>query len=95
MKQEKFNKMIDKLYAEKLKDYCINFLKQFDVDKKFVFTKNTIELYVKNRKWKEEYYINVFVISFEECFIFFMKDYEMDKLRDNIVNVIREKIESR
>ena len=39
MKQEKFNKMIDKFYAEKLKDYCNNFLKQFNVDKKFVFTK--------------------------------------------------------
>lgn len=95
MKQEKFNKMIDKFYAEKLKDYCINFLKQFNVDKKFVFTKNTIELYVKNRKWKEDYYIIVFVIPFEECFNFFMNDYKMDQLKDNIVNVIREKIESR
>ena len=95
MKQEKFKKMIDKFYAEKLKDYCINFLKQFNVDKKFVFTKNTIELYVKNRKWKEEYYIIVFVIPFEECFKFFMNDYEMDQLKDNIVNIIREKIERR
>ena len=95
MKQEKFNKMIDKFYTEKLKDYCNNFLRQFNVDKKFIFTKNTIELYVKNRKWKEDYYINVFVIPFEECFNFFMNDYKMDQLKDNIVNVIREKIERR
>ena len=95
MKQEKFNKMIDKFYAEKLKDYCINFLNLFNVDKKFVFTKNTIELYVKNRKWKEDYYIIVFVISFEECFNYFMNDYKMDKLKGNIVNVIKEKIEGR
>lgn len=95
MKQEKFNKMIDKYYGEKLKEYFINFLASYNIDKKFYMTRNNIEMLIKNRKWKEDFYILVFSIPYEECFKFFVSDYEMDKLKDNVIELIREKIERR
>ena len=93
MNQIKFNKMTDKYYGEKLKEYFINFLAPYYIDKKFHMTRNNIEMLIKNRKWKEDFCVLVFSIPYEECFKFFVSDYEMDKLKDNVIELIREKIE--
>lgn len=50
MNQIKFNKMTNKYYGEKLKEYFINFLAPYNIDKKFYMTKNNIEMLIKNRK---------------------------------------------
>lgn len=92
MKQEKFHKLINKYFAKNLENYFCNFLKVYYVDTKFKYTKNTIEMYVKNKLWKDEFYVLVFVIPYEECFKYFVNDYEMDLLKDNAMKVIREKL---
>jgi hypothetical protein len=97
MNEKRIHKIIDKYYATKLEDYFQNFLKPYCIDIKFEYkdfgnNEGNIEMYIKNRKWKDDYFQVVFVIPYNECFKFFINDYEMDQLKDQTMNILNNHI---
>ena len=61
-------KILDKYYAKKLEMYLRNSLAEYYIDKKFVYTKHLLELYLKKTKWKDEHYVLVMAIPYGKCF---------------------------
>lgn len=87
-------KILDKYYAKKLKEKMEYDLSLYYVDKYFKFTNNLLELYIKDRKWKETEYILVMAIPFSECFEKIV-NYKYKDLIERVDYLIDEKINKR
>ena len=66
-----------------------NFLKAYNIDKKFVYGKNLFSLYIKNKKWKNENYICIFAIPYVESFNTLMNIQKVMKELKNCMKVVK------
>ena len=68
-------KILDKYFLKKLLDELIIDLSVYNIDKKIIFLKDNADLFIKQRKWKEDYYRKVFSVRYSNAFEIYVRDY--------------------
>lgn len=84
-------KILDKYYAKKLEFMIRNSLALYFINKKFIYTKHLLELYIKLPKWQESYYTLVMVIPYTECFGVIIDKDRYNDLIEDLKLAIKEK----
>ena len=79
--------ILDRYYARKLARKICDRLAVYYIDKKVIYTKHLVELYIKQPKWKEENYVLVMAIPYTECFDILINRYT--DLEEDVKNGVR------
>lgn len=61
-------KNIDKYFARKLKKRILDSLCWYYISKRIIFNKKFVTVEIKSKKWKEQYYVTIKGIPYEECY---------------------------
>lgn len=66
--KEMIDRILDKYYARKVIWYLMDGLSVFCLDKKVVKSKTHIQIWIKKKKLKDEYYEQIYTLRLENSF---------------------------
>lgn len=84
------NNIADNYFANILGKEIIKNLSVYNIDKKYFISKGYLHISIKYRKFKEEFYSQIYIVSTEECFLLLRNDYF-----NNMIKEIKRMVEGK
>lgn len=85
------NNIADNYFAEKLGKRIIQELTIYNIDKKYFISKGYLHISINHRKFKDEFYSQIYIVSIEECFLLLQNDYFNNMIKE-IKRMVERKI---
>lgn len=82
------NNIADNYFANILGKEIIKNLLEYNIDKKYFISKGYLHISIKHRKFKDEFYSQIYIVSIEECFLLLRNDYF-----NNMIKEIKRSVE--
>lgn len=85
------NNIADNYFANILGKEIIKNLSVYNIDKKYFISKGYLHISIKHRKFKEEFYSQIYKVSTEQCFLLLQNDYFNNMIKE-IKRMVERKI---
>lgn len=85
------NNIADNYFANILGKEIIKNLCVYNIDKKYYIKNGYLHISIKHRKFKEEFYSQIYITSIEECFLLLRNDY-FNNIIKGIKRIVERKI---
>lgn len=85
------NNIADNYFANILGKEIIKNLSVYNIDKKYFISKGYLHISIKHRKFKDEFYSQIYIVSIEECFLLLRNDYFNNMIKE-IKRMVERKI---